>query len=58
MPEVFPQCDVTPIVFRPASNGRYQLVGECYVHGMMDGEIMVDLEKGKYKLQYIMLVWE
>jgi len=49
---------VTPFVLRPASHGRYQLVGECYVHGIMDGESMVDLEKGKYKLQDIMLEWE
>lgn len=30
----------TPFVLRPAGNGKYRLVGECYVHGLMSGEIM------------------
>ena len=28
-----------PFVVRPAENGLYTLVGECYVHGVMYGEI-------------------
>jgi hypothetical protein len=31
-----------PFVFRELSRGPYQLVGECYVHGIMDGEFMVE----------------
>jgi hypothetical protein len=46
----------TPFVLRPAGNDLYQLVGECYIHGMMDGEAMEDLEKGKYKEKEITLV--
>jgi hypothetical protein len=29
-----------PIVLRPGENGRYQLVGEAYLHGIMDGEAL------------------
>jgi len=29
-----------PYVIRGGDNGRYQLVGEAYVHGIMDGEYM------------------
>ena len=28
----------TPFVLRPATAGRYYLIGECYVHGIMYGE--------------------
>ncbi|KAJ3542905.1 hypothetical protein NM208_g3857 [Fusarium decemcellulare] len=29
-----------PFVLRPQSGGQYQLLGEAYVHGIMDGEFM------------------
>ena len=29
----------TPFVLRPGIGGRYSLVGECYMHGVMEGEI-------------------
>lgn len=28
-----------PYVLRPSKNGHYTLVGECYVDGMMRGEV-------------------
>ena len=28
-----------PVVLRPCDDGHYQLIGECYIHGLMDGEI-------------------
>ena len=31
---------VVPFVFRDLGNGRYQFVGEAYVHGIMDGEFV------------------
>jgi hypothetical protein len=31
-----------PYVLRPIEGDRYTFVGECYVHGIMDGEAMVD----------------
>ncbi|KAI0433461.1 heterokaryon incompatibility protein-domain-containing protein [Xylaria sp. FL1042] len=30
----------TPYVIRPHGNGRYKLVGICYLHGMMHGEAL------------------
>ncbi|EUC49811.1 hypothetical protein COCMIDRAFT_83693 [Bipolaris oryzae ATCC 44560] len=35
-----------PIVLRPASDNRFQVVGECYVHGLMNGEILRHLSDG------------
>lgn len=32
-------CDI-PLLLRPCDEGTHRLVGECYVHGIMDGEIM------------------
>jgi hypothetical protein len=31
---------VVPFVLRPEADGRYRLLGEAYVHGIMDGEFM------------------
>ncbi|KAF8857796.1 hypothetical protein BDZ45DRAFT_674423 [Acephala macrosclerotiorum] len=37
----------TPFVLRPSTSdpGCHLLVGDCYVHGLMDGEAMVDVEE-------------
>jgi hypothetical protein len=35
---------------RPDSGG-YQLICDCYLHGAMDGEIIEDLEAGRYQTQ-------
>lgn len=32
----------TPFIFRSVGNGQYRLIGEAYVHGIMDGEAVVD----------------
>lgn len=29
-----------PFIVRKRDNGNYQLIGDCYVHGIMDGELM------------------
>ena len=34
-----------PFALRPCGGGKYLLVGECYVHGIMDGEFMGLLER-------------
>jgi hypothetical protein len=36
----------TPFILRPSVSdpGCHQLIGSCYVHGLMDGEAMVDAE--------------
>ncbi|KAI0429111.1 HET-domain-containing protein [Xylaria sp. FL1042] len=33
-------CD-HPMILRPTSNGEYQVVGSCYIHGAMDGEVLL-----------------
>ena len=37
----------TPFVIRPDGNGAYRLVGECYLHGLMNGEFMDQPDWGK-----------
>jgi hypothetical protein len=32
-----------PFLLTPAHNGRHKLVNECYIHGVMDGELMEQL---------------
>ncbi|KAK3389602.1 heterokaryon incompatibility protein-domain-containing protein [Podospora didyma] len=39
----------TPIVIRPCADGKFQVIGEAYVQGLMDGEGMVLLERGEVK---------
>ena len=33
-------CGAVPHVLRHIESDRYSLVGECYVHGIMDGEVV------------------
>jgi len=40
----------TPFCLRPWGHG-YLLVGECYVHGLMNGEAMGMLERGDIEAQ-------
>jgi hypothetical protein len=42
---------VIPFVVRPAEQGRYQLLGEAYSDGIMDGEIV-----GRQQEEMIVLV--
>lgn len=40
-----------PFVVREAAGGRYSLVGECYVHGIMGGEVLkIDDRKDQEKV--------
>jgi hypothetical protein len=39
----------TPTILRQVDE-HFEIVGEAYVHGVMKGEAIVDLEKGKYDL--------
>jgi hypothetical protein len=43
----------TPFAIRRIDGGSYKLIGNCYVHGVMQGELMEDLEKGKYELRQV-----
>jgi hypothetical protein len=40
----------TPLAIRPLGD-RYQVLGEAYVQGLMDGEAITTLEEGKYETQ-------
>lgn len=45
----------TPFVVREMEDGYFRLVGECYIHGLMDGEAMDDLLAGKFRKKTITL---
>jgi hypothetical protein len=44
-----------PIVLRPCSDGLYQVIGECYIHGLMDGEILSQEREGHVSRQEFVL---
>ena len=46
-------CD-TPLVLR-RRDGEYEVVGECYVHGIMHGEVIDMVTDGKQKIEEITL---
>ncbi|MCJ1437038.1 hypothetical protein MMC27_006423 [Xylographa pallens] len=43
-----------PYVIRPKKNGHYLFVGECYVHGLMDGQALQGYEEGNVEMQIIL----
>jgi hypothetical protein len=45
----------TPVILRPQGD-TFQLIGECYIHGIMYGEVIDELEAGKYQLQDVTIV--
>ncbi len=47
-------CSV-PVVLRKRDGGPYEFVGECYLHGFMDGEAIVMLDEGKREVQHFEL---
>jgi hypothetical protein len=49
---VLPIGEQVPYLMREfPDGGEFQLVGQCYLHGAMDGEIIEDLEAGRYQTQ-------
>jgi hypothetical protein len=50
---IFPGC-TTPIVLRAAEK-QFEVVGEAYVHGVMEGEMADLVARGEYCLQDICL---
>jgi hypothetical protein len=45
----------TPVILRPQGDS-FRLIGECYIHGVMNGEVIDELEAGKYQLQDVTIV--
>jgi hypothetical protein len=45
-----------PLILWPREDGRYGLVGDSYVHGVMAGEVIEGLDKGEVKQENIVLV--
>lgn len=41
----------TPYVLRPYKKNAFRLVGECYVHGIMEGQALTQFERKSYKRQ-------
>jgi hypothetical protein len=39
----------TPFVLRKRENGRYRMVGECFIHGIMSGEAAEDVPPGEFE---------
>jgi hypothetical protein len=46
-------CDF-PVVLRPCGD-NYYVIGECYVDGVMDGELVEAKERGEYQEREITL---
>ncbi|KAI1360286.1 heterokaryon incompatibility protein-domain-containing protein [Xylaria arbuscula] len=44
-----------PLILRPAGDGTYSILGECYIDGIMHGEAMEDLAAGRYQARQIIL---
>ncbi|KAF2852158.1 HET-domain-containing protein [Plenodomus tracheiphilus IPT5] len=44
-----------PFVLKPSGQGVYKLVGDCYLHGVMDGQIIEELQGGRCKLEMIVI---
>ncbi|KAH8810070.1 heterokaryon incompatibility protein-domain-containing protein [Hyaloscypha sp. PMI_1271] len=43
----------TPMVLRPIADKRYEVVGEAYVHGFMEGKAMDDLANGCFQAEML-----
>lgn len=39
-----------PVLLRPCENGRYQVLGMCYVHGLMNNEALLGPLPGAFRL--------
>jgi hypothetical protein len=53
---VFLGSNVLHTVRYPGSGNEYSYVGECYVHGLMDGEVMDWIEDSTIKVERFILV--
>jgi hypothetical protein len=46
-----------PLILRPAGSDIFELVGECYLHGFMHGEILDEIWGLKPRTGPVTLVW-
>lgn len=46
----------TPVILRPGTPGVYRIVGDCYVHGLMEGEAMKWVEEGSCSTEYFTII--
>ncbi|KIJ59472.1 hypothetical protein HYDPIDRAFT_43975 [Hydnomerulius pinastri MD-312] len=44
-----------PFVLSEAGDNQFKFIGECYLHGIMDGEVMKEVRSGKRVLQNIVI---
>ncbi|KAF9462819.1 heterokaryon incompatibility protein-domain-containing protein [Collybia nuda] len=44
-----------PYVLSGVEGDHFRLIGECYIHGIMDGEVMEDVRSGKHVLRDIVM---
>ena len=51
---LFPEA-TTPFIIRSGADGKYQLIGECYCHGIMYGETLEDRTQWERSLKEIVL---
>jgi hypothetical protein len=44
-----------PFILKPSTKGRYKLVGQGYIHGVMDGELKKRFDLGEFRREGILL---
>ena len=49
-------CSIPLVLRKCKAEGSYEVVGECYLHGYMNGEIIKELQDGKVKSQEVNLL--
>ena len=52
---VLPGCSIPLVLKKCEGKQSYQVIGECYLHGYMSGEVQEDLRSGKVKLEDVQL---
>ena len=45
-----------PLIARSRDGGRFSLVGDAYIHGTMDGEIMHKVHEGKFQVEDMIII--
>ncbi|KAF2651694.1 hypothetical protein K491DRAFT_719585 [Lophiostoma macrostomum CBS 122681] len=44
-----------PLILKQSKKGRYKLVSECYIHDIMNGRLVEQMEAGKYTTERVLL---